>query len=193
MIDRLPGRLPGALCNRRAGSTNLPAAPVRGDHAIRLGVIPHADGTRSRYHTRSGNSHAHRHPMSHPPRHRLPVLLSLLCGLILRVVTPAGYMPASAGSGLLFELCPDSLPPGVTLAGASVKHQAHHHHGDHGDHGDKGDQCDLGHMLSGASADAPAVESTIAVPPAPISETASAPLPAAAPRRNYLPRAPPFP
>jgi hypothetical protein len=125
--------------------------------------------------------------MSHPPRHRLPVLLSLFCGLALRVITPAGYMPASAGSGLLFELCPDGLPHGVTFSRAG-----HAHHHDDGD-ASKGDQCDLGHMLSGASADAPTVESTIAVLPAPMSETAPAHFPTAAPRRNYLSRAPPFP
>jgi len=73
---------------------------------------------------------------------------------MMQAVIPDGYMPASAGSGLLVTLCPDALPPGVELA-----HTGHHHAG-HGN--DAGDRCDIGHFLSGIAFP---TQSTIAVLP----------------------------
>ncbi len=87
------------------------------------------------------------------PVYRYLLLPTLLFGLALRAVTPLGYMPASAGSGLLFELCPDQLPPGYVLPGAdSSAHEHHHHHND----GDSlqaaagADLCQFGHLLFSA-------------------------------------------
>ena len=53
--------------------------------------------------------------------------LALTAALVLRALMPLGYMPAAPGSGLLFELCPDQLPPGISMAHGA----AHHHHGAH--------------------------------------------------------------
>ena len=89
----------------------------------------------------------------------LPICAAILCGLVLRAFIPAGYMPASAGSGLLFELCPDQLPPGVTFAAGGHEHHHHHHHESEEA---AGDACDLGHILANAWIDAPAYELSIA-------------------------------
>ena len=43
---------------------------------------------------------------------RLKPLLLLSAALLLRAVSPAGYMPAAAGTGLLFEFCPEGIPAG---------------------------------------------------------------------------------
>ena len=83
-------------------------------------------------------------------RHK-PALL-LVAALLLRAVIPAGYMPASAGSGLWFELCPDGLPAGFAelLSGDTE----HHHHGkaDSETAGGDNHQCAVGHMLLSAAA-----------------------------------------
>lgn len=78
---------------------------------------------------------------------------ALCCSVVLallavRLITPAGYMPASAGSGLLFELCPDGLP--VALIHAIAGGENHHHHGSGDDSTPESaiDQCPIGHMLS---------------------------------------------
>ena len=78
------------------------------------------------------------------------VVLALLA---LRLITPAGYMPASAGSGLLFELCPDGLPVAVLSAISGTGHH-HHHHADGDDSAAESanDPCPLGHMLSASIA-----------------------------------------
>ena len=78
---------------------------------------------------------------------------ALVLGLLaLRVLVPAGYMPASAGSGLFFELCPDGLPD--ALISAFSGSQGHYHHGRGGDATavSTADQCPIGHMLSSAMA-----------------------------------------
>jgi len=82
-------------------------------------------------------------------------LLAFMAGLLIRVMTPLGYMPAAPGSGLLFELCPDRLPPGILLPQEAAS--AHHHHANSGDRaGADGDQCQLGHLLfSALTADSP--------------------------------------
>lgn len=77
---------------------------------------------------------------------------TVLALLALRVITPAGYMPAPAGSGLLFELCPDGLPVAVIN---SISGGNHHHHrtaGDDSESGSSNDQCPIGHMLSSSIA-----------------------------------------
>ncbi len=86
-------------------------------------------------------------------RRRRPDLLPLLAVLAVsvRLLTPAGYMPASPGSGLLFELCPDGLPVEVIRALAGGGHHHHHHHGDP-DADSASHQCPVGHMLLAALA-----------------------------------------
>ncbi|MCP5092435.1 MAG: hypothetical protein GY949_16090 [Gammaproteobacteria bacterium] len=78
-------------------------------------------------------------------------LLILLAGLILRAATPLGYMPASPGSGLLFELCPGQLPAGFNLASGTSGHD-HHGHGVEDKSQPEPDQCPIGHLLSSAVA-----------------------------------------
>ncbi len=78
---------------------------------------------------------------------------ALLLGMLLRAVTPLGYMPGTSGDGLLFELCPEQLPPGFVMPGAaSAKHQ--HHHGNSGDSpaDAESDLCQIGHLLFSAVA-----------------------------------------
>ena len=78
----------------------------------------------------------------------------LLAGVLVRAFIPAGYMPAAAGSGLLFELCHDGLPAGFMQALAGDDHHASHAgHGGHEDHASSGD-CSMGHILSLAFIDA---------------------------------------
>lgn len=117
---------------------------------------------------------------------------TVLALLALRMMTPAGYMPASAGSGLLFELCPDGLPAAVINALAGSEHH-HHHHGDSGDDSTSGsaiDQCPIGHMLSASMV----IDDAVALQPLPppvsfhIPSVRSLPLVS---RTQYLSRGPP--
>lgn len=95
--------------------------------------------------------------------HRQFLLVAALATLSLRALTPDGYMPGSADSGLLYELCPEGMPAEIMQALAGDGHHHHHHggHGGHGGHGSNGDdaasvsgteQCPIGHMLSSAVA-----------------------------------------
>jgi hypothetical protein len=128
--------------------------------------------------------------MSLSVRHRQFLLVAALATLSLRALTPDGYMPGSADSGLLYELCPDGKPAGImqALAGGG-----HHHHG-HGD--DDGpsvsgtEQCPIGHMLSSAIAvDSGAVSD---VPPdTPVFNDATVAVVFRAPAVGYRSRAPP--
>ena len=88
--------------------------------------------------------------MNRLTRHRHLILAAALALLSLRALTPDGYMPAAAGSGLLFELCPEGMPAEVMQALGSGHH---HHHGDDADDAtvDAG-QCPIGHMLASAVA-----------------------------------------
>jgi hypothetical protein len=82
---------------------------------------------------------------------RLKPLLLLSAALLLRAAIPAGYMPAAAGSGLLFEFCPEGIPAEFmqVLAGDS----AHDHgHTNHGESDQDNHQCPVGHMLLSAAA-----------------------------------------
>ncbi len=98
--------------------------------------------------------------MSMRLRHIL--LLIALAMLGVRALTPLGYMPASAGSGLLYELCPDGMPAEIThaLSGGGD----HHHH--HDDQVGASESCPIGHML--ASEVAAEIDSPIVVAPEPL-------------------------
>jgi len=92
-------------------------------------------------------------------KHRAATV-ALFATLLLRASIPDGYMPASAGSGLLYELCPSGMPAQfmAALSGAdSASHHHHHHHHHHG--GDEGSatafdssHCTIGHLLSTVAA-----------------------------------------
>jgi len=101
---------------------------------------------------------------------KFAILLPLFVGLALRAATPAGYMPGMPGSGLLFELCPDQLPAGATLAPSQTSGH-HHHHGDSTGEEDApaADQCQIGHLLlSSIAIDS---DSSIGVEPLPFVAT----------------------
>ena len=93
-------------------------------------------------------------------------VFALLGGLVLRALTPLGYMPATAGSGLLFELCPDQLPAGFMAQNADAS--SHHHHGNSDDTqpAAEADQCQIGHLLFSAVAADPAVDNFNSAPTA---------------------------
>ena len=86
------------------------------------------------------------------PRQRHQILLVALAVLSLRALAPDGYMPAPAGSGLLFELCPEGVPAEVMQALSGGGH--HHHHGatGAGDSSVGSADCPIGHMLSSFAA-----------------------------------------
>lgn len=95
--------------------------------------------------------------------HRLKPLLILSAALLLRAAIPAGYMPAAAGSGLLFEFCPEGISVEFMqiLAGDTG-----HDHADHGGADGDDHKCPVGHMLlSAAAIDDPVQES-----PAPLTQ-----------------------
>ncbi len=97
---------------------------------------------------------------------RLKPTLLLAAALLLRAAIPAGYMPAGAGSGLLFEFCPEGIPTEFmqVLAGDSA-HQ--HGHMDHGEASQDDHHCPIGHMLTSAAAvdNAWQAETMAAAPP----------------------------
>ena len=81
---------------------------------------------------------------------RRSALLVLLASLLVRAGIPDGYMPASPGSGLLFELCPSGVPAELMqMLGGS-----HHHHRSADKPAPHFDarQCPIGHMLASAIA-----------------------------------------
>jgi hypothetical protein len=80
------------------------------------------------------------------------LLLAALAMLSLRALTPAGYMPGSPGSGLLFELCPAGMPADVMQALGGGHHHHASHHAPAGSTMSDDEQCPIGHMLSGAVA-----------------------------------------
>lgn len=102
--------------------------------------------------------------MSHRQRPDLLPLLAVLA-VSVRLLTPAGYMPASPGSGLLFELCPDGLPAEVILSLAGGGHHHHHHHHGDSDGDSAAHQCPVGHMLLAALA----VDTSPAAEPEPVA------------------------
>ena len=92
-------------------------------------------------------------------RLRQYLLLIALAMLGVRALAPLGYMPASAGTGLLYELCPEGMPAEVMHALWGGGH--HHHHGDDG--GGATESCPIGHMLAAAMA-ADVDASTVVLP-----------------------------
>lgn len=127
--------------------------------------------------------------MSLSVRNRQLLLVAALATLALRALTPDGYMPGSANSGLLYELCPDGMPAEIMQALAGGGH--HHHHG----HDDAGavtgtEQCPIGHMLASAVAvDSGAAPE--ALPDTPEYEEISVAILFRAPATVYRSRAPP--
>jgi len=94
-------------------------------------------------------------------------IVCVLAGIVLRALTPLGYMPSSLDSGYLFELCPEQLPAGFLVAKVAPGHQHHHDHG--GSSSDSpattADQCQIGHLLfSAIAADTPVLELPEAAP-----------------------------
>jgi len=77
--------------------------------------------------------------------------VATLATLLLRALTPAGYMPGSADSGLLYELCPEGMPVEImqSLSGGG---QHHHHSGGESESAADSEQCPIGHMLASAVA-----------------------------------------
>lgn len=82
---------------------------------------------------------------------RLKPILLVFTALLLRAAIPAGYMPAAAGSGLLFEFCPEGVPAEFMQVLSGDDHHDHDQMGhggmDHDDH-----HCPVGHMLLSAAA-----------------------------------------
>jgi len=90
-------------------------------------------------------------------------VIALFAGLVFRALTPLGYMPAAAGSGLLFELCPEGLPAGLVFQEAGGS--SHHHHGhDDSQQTAEPDQCQIGHLLFSAVAADPTMAQLDEVP-----------------------------
>ena len=91
--------------------------------------------------------------MSLSTRNRQFLLVATLATLSLRALAPDGYMPGSADSGLLYELCPEGMPVEIMQALAGDG-QHHHHHGSDGETTSAGgsEQCPIGHMLASAMA-----------------------------------------
>jgi len=68
-----------------------------------------------------------------------------LLALLLRVLVPAGYMPAALASGWYLSLCPHGMPNPAAVA--ALGHSMHHDHAQHGHDHDAAqgpDQCELG-------------------------------------------------
>ena len=119
---------------------------------------------------------------------RLPPLLLAL--VVLRALVPAGYMPASIGGGLIFEMCHEAVPAAVLAAISGGG--SHHHHGSHGDAtGEQSEVCSLGHILSQAFLESEVLLET----PAPGLATPDYPVLiyhlSLAPRYRQVPRGPP--
>lgn len=80
------------------------------------------------------------------------LLVVALATLSLRALTPDGYMPGSASSGLLYELCPSGMPAEIMQALAGDGHHHHHHGGSDSTSVSSAEQCPIGHMLASAVA-----------------------------------------
>ena len=91
--------------------------------------------------------------MSLSVRNKQFLLVVALAMLSLRALTPDGYMPGSAESGLLYELCPEGMPAEIMQALAGGGHHHHHHGGSDDSASVSGtEQCPIGHMLASAVA-----------------------------------------
>jgi hypothetical protein len=125
--------------------------------------------------------------MNRIPNRQSMSLLVVAAVLILRAAIPAGYMPAAAGSGLLFEFCPDGVPAGFMqmLAG-----HGKHDHGDSGDGHHGGYECSFGHLLLSAAAVDNPPQAQLR-PPTPDFTILPAPALAGSARLSYHSRGPP--
>ncbi|MDZ7768343.1 MAG: hypothetical protein U5K38_04385 [Woeseiaceae bacterium] len=74
------------------------------------------------------------------------LLLLPAAAILLQAAIPAGYMPAGAGSGLLFEFCPEGVSAEFMqiLSGDGGHDHQHDRDDDH--------RCPVGHMLLSAAA-----------------------------------------
>lgn len=61
-------------------------------------------------------------------RMRRVILPCLVLALALRVLVPAGLMPASGENGWYLEICPEGLPLEVMVQVFGDHHAHHHHH-----------------------------------------------------------------
>ena len=83
-------------------------------------------------------------------RRLLPLVAA---GFLLRALVPVGYMPATLGTGLLFELCHEGMPVEMMIALAGDEHAHHAHHGHHGNDSAAEGSCSIGHLLTLAMID----------------------------------------
>lgn len=115
--------------------------------------------------------------MTRSPAIRLLFTLLLCSAVLLRVAIPTGYMPATSGSGLWFELCPEHVPEqfyaalngAVEEASSHMTHAAHAEHLElldqqgHSDHDEH--ECPFGHLLSSVTAvDQPSAATSMPAP-----------------------------
>jgi len=140
-----------ALLERIAGKDSMPQPAIRrpvglARHRDTLPVFrrskPRPEGAALVYWASKMNRNHHS---------RLTPLLLLSASLLLRALIPIGYMPAAAGSGLVFEFCPEGIPKAFmqVLAGDSA---AGHGHTGHSEAADEVHHCPVGHLLLSAAA-----------------------------------------
>lgn len=123
-------------------------------------------------------------------RKRQFLLVAALVMLSLRALTPDGYMPGSANSGLLYELCPDGMPAAIMRALAGGGHHHHHHGSDDSSAVTGTEQCPIGHMLASAAA-VDTGSAPEALQDTPVFDETSSPVFFRAPATVYRSRAPP--
>ncbi len=150
---------------------------------------------------RSSNNRACSVVVVKPNRSSLVLLALALVGVLLRAVVPAGYMPGSIESGLLFELCAEGLPASFTaeLADAGGPHSANrhgghggaHHDGHHGEDGPALSDCSFGHLLVYGFVDSGVVAESRVEVPGVFVEDASTDVVASRTVNGHNPRGPP--
>lgn len=123
-------------------------------------------------------------------RNRQFLLVAALATLSLRALTPDGYMPGSASSGLLYELCPDGMPAEIMQSLSGGGHHHHHHESDDSSAVTGTEQCPIGHMLASALA-VDSGSTPDAVPDNPLYAETSVAILFRAPVTAYRSRAPP--
>lgn len=124
-------------------------------------------------------------------RQKRLICCALVLALVaLRALTPVGYMPAPAGSGLLFVLCPEGLPAVLTAALSGKGTHHHHGSGEGPASATTADHCPIGHLLSPAMALDDTQELQLPQPQADFSVEVSRPL-LGVTRTDYRARAPP--
>ncbi|MEQ8914853.1 MAG: hypothetical protein RIE03_21405 [Pseudomonadales bacterium] len=118
--------------------------------------------------------------------------------VLLRVLVPAGYMPAALAGGWFLQLCPDGLPVAAMQALLGEAHHHHHHHAPDNGASAGGDavampeQCQLGAGFAAAAtvetlpqrAPIPARHGQVRLPDAAVAVRRTA--------SSFQPRAPPL-